>query len=94
MVTKMENIIYTAWDEIEERAICASEDYDRFAEYCFNYIKKQEEANSHDSWDYLCSRYKMTPDELHATITDDIYHPFWYDVGIRITEFSLIDERA
>ena len=88
------NVIYTAWDELEDCPICASEDYDRFAEYCFNYIKKQEEANSYDSWDYLCSRYKMTPDELHAVVTDDIYHKFWHDVGIKVSEYPLIDERA
>lgn len=82
------NVIYAAWDELKNCAICASEDYDRFAEYCFNYIKKQEEANDKDSWDYLCSRYKMT------SVTDDIYHRFWHDVGIKVREYSLIDERA
>lgn len=93
MVTKMENIIYTAYDTSEKHAICASTDYNQFANRCFEYLFNW--YIEHDNpWEYVLENYHMTTEELRAVVTDDIYHPFWEKYGIEIKEYPLIDERA
>lgn len=93
MVTKMENIIYTAYDTNEKCAICASADYDKFANRCFEYLYNWYAENK-SPWKYVLENYHMTTEELRAVVTDDIYHPFWEKYGIEIKEYPLIDERA